>query len=145
MQVWVLLVLLVAYFNGGCGACENDAACAGMFGECVCTGNHLGEYCEDSCGVFGRVSINGSACVCSGNHTGAFCELRTVMRGEDSNGEEAASGGDDDDLCSRRRFRDTPKCHTGAGWVVFGVVVGVIGFLVLCASRAWCRNPDDCQ
>jgi hypothetical protein len=67
-----LLVLLIGYFNG-CGACENDAACDGLFGVCVCTGNHLGEYCGESCGEYGQV--NGSACVCSGNHTGAFCEL----------------------------------------------------------------------
>ena len=58
-----LLVLLIGYFNG-CGACENDAACDGLFGECVCTGNHAGEYCEHSCGEFGRVS--GSACELDG-------------------------------------------------------------------------------
>jgi len=29
-----LLVLLIGYFNG-CGACENDAACDRLFGECV--------------------------------------------------------------------------------------------------------------
>jgi hypothetical protein len=40
------LVLLVAYFIGGCGACENDATCNGMFGECVCSGNHTGTFCE---------------------------------------------------------------------------------------------------
>eukprot|EP01043_Picozoa_sp_COSAG02_P005743 COSAG02_NODE_157_length_32999_cov_31.863647_27_plen_596_part_00 len=71
--VVVLVVMIIAYFHSGCGACENDAACDGLFGECVCTGNHLGEYCEDSCGELGQV--NGGACVCSGNRTGAFCEL----------------------------------------------------------------------
>jgi hypothetical protein len=76
----VLLVLLVSYFSSGCGACENDAACLardpetnnlrhaniadGLVGECVCTGNHAGEYCEHSCGEFGRV--NGSACELDG-------------------------------------------------------------------------------
>eukprot|EP01045_Picozoa_sp_COSAG04_P019408 COSAG04_NODE_1880_length_5315_cov_3.233704_3_plen_348_part_00 len=78
--VAVLVIMIIAYFDIGCGACENDAACDGLFGECVCTGNHLGEYCEDSCGDFGQV--NGSACVCSGNRTGAFCELdMTAMSG----------------------------------------------------------------
>jgi hypothetical protein len=69
----VLLVLLIAYLSAGCGACENGAACNGLFGACVCIHNHLGEYCERSCGDFGQV-VN-SACVCSGNRTGTFCEL----------------------------------------------------------------------
>ena len=69
----LVLLMLISYFNG-CGACENDAACNGLlFGDCVCTGNYLGEYCEESCGEFGQVV--GSACVCSGNYTGTFCEL----------------------------------------------------------------------
>jgi hypothetical protein len=59
-----LLVLLISYFSSGCGACENEAACDGLIGECVCTGNHAGEYCEHSCGEFGRVS--GSACELDG-------------------------------------------------------------------------------
>ena len=79
-----LLVLLSAYFNGGCGACENGAACEGLFGACACAGNHLGEYCEHSCGEYGQV--NGSACVCSGNHTGKFCEITDmIMRSEYNN------------------------------------------------------------
>jgi hypothetical protein len=44
----------------------------------VCTGNHLGEFCEDSCGENGQVvnRFNGSACECSANYTGVFCNLR---------------------------------------------------------------------
>eukprot|EP01046_Picozoa_sp_COSAG06_P107243 COSAG06_NODE_53570_length_299_cov_0.910000_1_plen_50_part_10 len=40
----------------------------------VCTGNHLGEFCEDSCGENGQVvnRFNGSACECSANYTGVF-------------------------------------------------------------------------
>ena len=75
----LLVLIIAAYFNGGCGACANGAACDGLFGECVCTGNHLGEYCGESCGDFGQV--NGSACVCSGNRTGAFCELDALGGG----------------------------------------------------------------
>jgi hypothetical protein len=67
-----LVDLLISYFNG-CGACENDVACDGLFEECICTDNHLGEYCEDSCGEFGQVDAYGSACVCSGNYTGVVC------------------------------------------------------------------------
>ena len=72
--VALALAVLGAYVNTGCGACENDAACDGLFGECICTGNHLGEYCEESCGEFGQV--DDGACECSGNYTGAFCNLR---------------------------------------------------------------------
>jgi hypothetical protein len=77
----ILVTLLItspltagAYFSRGCGACKNDAACGGsLWGECICTGNHLGTYCEHSCGEFGQV--DGSICVCSDSHTGTFCEL----------------------------------------------------------------------
>ena len=57
---------------------QNDAMCDGFFGRCVCTGNHLGEFCEDSCGENGQVvnRFNGSACECSANYTGVFCNLR---------------------------------------------------------------------
>ncbi len=43
--VALALVLLGAYFDGGCGACENDAACDGLFGACVCSGNRTGTFC----------------------------------------------------------------------------------------------------
>ena len=41
-------MLLIAYFISGCGPCENDAACNGVFGECVCSGNRTGTmtFCE---------------------------------------------------------------------------------------------------
>eukprot|EP01051_Picozoa_sp_SAG22_P021212 SAG22_NODE_4592_length_1223_cov_0.797153_1_plen_203_part_00 len=75
---WLLALPLcvggIAYLDYGCIACENDATCDGLFGACVCTGNYLGEYCENSCGEFGQV--NGSACVCSSGYTGTFCDRR---------------------------------------------------------------------
>ena len=96
---WVaatLVTLLItspgAYFSRGCGACKNDAACGGsLWGECVCTGNHLGTYCEHSCGEFGQV--DGSTCVCSDNHTGTFCELDAsgIKYGEESEEESVPS------------------------------------------------------
>eukprot|EP01043_Picozoa_sp_COSAG02_P029442 COSAG02_NODE_1832_length_10723_cov_13.708020_7_plen_444_part_00 len=72
-----IVVLPIAYLSVGCGACENDAECDGLLGECVCRGNHLGEHCEHSCGEFGEVS--GSACICSGDRSGAFCDLGMML------------------------------------------------------------------
>jgi hypothetical protein len=96
---WVaatLVALLItspgAYFSRGCGACKNDAACGGsLWGECICTGNHLGTYCEHSCGEFGQV--DGSTCVCSDSHTGTFCELDAsgIKYGEESEEESVPS------------------------------------------------------
>jgi hypothetical protein len=57
--VIAFLVLLVAYFVSGCGACENDAACNGMFGECVCSGNHTGTFCELRPGEIGDEEAGG--------------------------------------------------------------------------------------
>ena len=124
---WVLVIVAVAtflcvlpsYLDHGCGACENDAACDGLFGECVCTGNHLGEYCEDSCGDFGRVS--GSACVCSGNYQGAFCELDALGQLVD----------DRDD-----------STGLGAGWIVL-IVLGTCCFCVTCVPCALYEFFDD--
>ena len=76
----LLLVLLITFFNAGCGACQNGATCPGLFGECACTANHLGEYCEHSCGEFGQV--NGSTCACSGDRVGPFCDLRMLVRSD---------------------------------------------------------------
>jgi hypothetical protein len=57
--VIAFLVLLIAYFKSGCGACENDAACNGMFGECVCSGNHTGTFCELRPGEIGDDEAGG--------------------------------------------------------------------------------------
>eukprot|EP01043_Picozoa_sp_COSAG02_P001888 COSAG02_NODE_42_length_46522_cov_109.704478_1_plen_471_part_00 len=72
-----IVVLPIAYLSVGCGACENDAECDGLLGDCVCRGNHLGEHCQHSCGEFGEVS--GSACICSGDRSGAFCDLGMIL------------------------------------------------------------------
>ena len=119
----MVLVLLVAYFNGGCGACENDAACDGLFGECVCTGNHLGEYCEHSCGDFGQVNRFGvfGVCVCSGNRTGTLCELDALGQLVD----------DRDD-----------STGLGAGWIVL-IVLGTCCFGVTCVPCALYEFSDD--
>ena len=121
-----LLVLLISYFNG-CGACKNDAACDGLFGECVCTGNHLGEYCGESCGDFGQV--NGSACVCSGNYTGTFCELDALGQiVRDDLGDDSGSG-----LVLLGAYFS----GLGAGWIV---LIALIAFgpaplyLLICAA-----------
>ena len=70
----VALLVLLSSLLYGCGACAYGVCDGTLFGECVCTGNHLGEYCEDSCGHFGKVA-NGT-CICSGKYTGTFCELQ---------------------------------------------------------------------
>ena len=62
-------------FGGQAATCDvsDGLLSALLFGECDCMGDHLGTYCEHSCGDFGQV--NGSACVCSANRTGTYCEL----------------------------------------------------------------------
>ena len=115
------LAVLLSYFNG-CGACENGAACDGLFGECVCTGNHLGEYCEDSCGDFGQVN-RGGVCVCSGNRTGTLCELDALGQLVD----------DRDD-----------STGLGAGWIVL-IVLGTCCFCVTCMPCALFEFSDDSE
>jgi hypothetical protein len=130
-----LLVPLIVYLSRcDYGACENDATCDGLFGECGCTGNHLGEYCEHSCGEFGQVS--GGACVCSGNRTGTFCELHPGEIGDDDEqeAEEASS------LC--HPSLPSGLCTTCLVVAAGGLSIGCGVFVI-----AWCRcaaemSPD---
>eukprot|EP01045_Picozoa_sp_COSAG04_P008353 COSAG04_NODE_460_length_13977_cov_5.936662_5_plen_453_part_00 len=71
-----LVVVLAMYFSVGCGACENGSTCDGMLGGCVCAGDQIGGYCEDSCGDFGE--SDGESCVCSDDWIGRLCDAKPL-------------------------------------------------------------------
>ena len=119
----------VFYFHAGWGPAEIarlaaaiEAGAAPNLATLDLTGNHIGEYCEDSCGDFGQVN-RGGACVCSGNRTGTFCELDALGQ-----------------IVDWTPYRDDSGLE--AGWILL-IVLGTCCFCVTCMPCALYEFTDD--
>ena len=128
--------ILIMYYISGCGACENDATCRGLFGECICVGNNLGEHCENSCGEFGQV--NGGACVCTGRHLGKYCEHTCGDFGQLNGSACACVGGYTGTFCDLPPDGDSEAgSGLGAGWIVLIILLSVGCFAVVALACLW--------
>ena len=58
--------------DGAYAVCAAHGAWDGTLGECVCTGNYVGKYCDRSCGDHG--TSDASVCVCHDMYIGKYCD-----------------------------------------------------------------------